>query len=430
MPESACGAAERGDSPQQHKTGTVPSFRVAFIAGEYPKPSETFLLRELRALRARGLDFVIVAMKRLPDGNGDSPQQHTMGTVPIILRPGYFSWKALAAEVRFAFTHPLRWFAILVALYRGHWRSIDGMFQVMQNVPRALAVGYELRRLGVTRVHALWASLPATLGWIIARAFDMEFSFAAHARDVFVEGRMLGEKTRLASAVVACNRSAQAKLGEIVGERLGRKIALVHHGIERETLPARAASEGFVLAAGRFERKKGFDALVKACGVLGRQECLPHRKPVRAIIVGDGPERERLASLIAREKAPVELRGWMRHDELLSLLSRAGAVAAPSVVDPSGDRDGIPNIVLEAMAIGVPVVATDVGGIAEVVTDGETGFLAESGSVESLAAKLREALSGGGNADITGRARALIDREFSLDRTVSTLEGILRSGDV
>jgi glycosyltransferase involved in cell wall biosynthesis len=100
------------------------------------------------------------------------------------------------------------------------------------------------------------------------------------------------------------------------------------------------------------------------------------------------------------------------------------------VVDPSGDRDGIPNVVLEAMAIGVPVVATDAGGIAEVVRDGETGFLAEGGSVESLAAKLREALAmDAGNADITGRARALIDREFSLDRTVSTLEGILRSGD-
>ena len=408
--------------------------RVAFIAGEYPKASETFLLRELRALKARGLDFVVVATRRL-----DDVSEATGIDSPVVLRPDYFSWKALAAESRFAFTHPVRWLAIVWALYRGHWRSARDTFQVMQNVPRALAVGYELRRLGVLRVHALWASLPATLGWIIARAFDMEFSFAAHARDVFVEGRMLDGKTRLARVVVTCNRAAQARLAEIVGERLAGKVTLLHHGLSLDALPTRAASEGFLLAAGRFEPKKGFDVLIRACGLLAREEKgtgtfspRGEKEPVpKCVIVGEGPERGRLERLITGEKAPVELRPWMRHDELMSLLARAEALVVPSVVDPSGDRDGIPNVVLEAMAVGVPVVATDAGGIAEVVRDGETGWLAESGSVESLAAKIREVLSPDPRrTDIIRRARALIEQEFSLDRTVSALDRLLRSGDV
>ena len=398
-----------------------PRVRVAFIAGEYPKPSETFLLRELRSLRARRLDFVVVATRRLPD----APEAAGIDA-PVVLRPGYFSWKALSAEVRFAFTHPLRWLAILFALYRGHWGHGHDAFQAMQNVPRALAVGYELRKLGVRRVHALWASLPATLGWIIARAFDMEFSFAAHARDVFVEGRMLAEKSRLARAVVTCNRAAETRLNEILGESLAGKVRLIHHGIDRSALPRRTESGDFLLAAGRLEPKKGFDRLVLACAQLKREGL-----PVRAVIAGDGPGREELEQLIARESAPVELRGWMRHDELMALLAGAKAVVVPSVVDASGDRDGIPNIVLEAMAVGVPVVATDAGGIAVVVRDGVTGYLAPAATPEALAAKLREALSDDAHrTGIIERAGALIEEEFSLDRTVSALEDLLRTRDV
>ncbi len=395
-----------------------PRVRVAFIAGEYPKPSETFLLRELRELRARGLDFVIVATKKLPD----APEAAGIDAT-VLLRPGYFTWRALSAEVRFAFTHPLKWLAILWTLYRGHGRHGRDTFQAMRNVPRALAVGYELRKLGVRRVHALWASLPATIGWIIARAFDMEFSFAAHARDVFVEGRMLREKAALADAVVTCNRAAADRLREVAGPCRAPKVTLIHHGIDRATLPRRAQSKGFLLAAGRLERKKGFDLFIRAYAELAKDA-----PALRGVIVGEGPERVRLEQLIAETAAPVELRGWMRHDALMDLLARAEIVVVPSVVDRAGDRDGIPNIVLEAMAVGVPVIASDAGSIAEVVKDGETGRLVPSGDALALASAARETLANPARAnDITARARALIDREFALESTLSALERILRT---
>lgn len=231
---------------------------------------------------------------------------------------------------------------------------------------------------------------------------------------------MLREKSRLATAVVTCNKAAEARLREVLGEPASAKVRLIHHGLDRSALPRRKEEGDYLLAAGRLEPKKGFDLLVRACAILKQ----------RAVIAGEGSEREALEKLIAAESAPVELRGWVRHDELIALLAGAKAVVVPSVVDAEGDRDGIPNIVLEAMAVGVPVIATDAGGIAEAVKDGETGWLAAQATAKGLAAKVKEALSDPRRADIIARAGALIEKDFSLDRSIPDLEGILRTGDV
>jgi len=391
--------------------------RLVIIAGEYPKPSTVFLLRDLRALTERGLDFLIVAMDRLED----IPEAEGIDA-EVLLRPGYFSWRSLAAELRFLFSRPLRYVHMLWQLFRGHRRNLRELLQVMANVPRALAVGYTLRRRGVTRVHALWASFPATFGWIITRAFDMTFSFSAHAWDIYIGGRMLKEKTELARAVAVCSRSAAGHLGAIVGDRLAEKITIARHGIETEKLPPRAAApDDVILAAGRFVPKKGFEVLIEACGILASRG-----RDIHCVIVGEGPLRGAYERLIAQTGAHVELKPWMKHDALMALVARSAAVVACSVVAPSGDRDGVPNIVLEAMAIGTPVVASPVGGIGEVVIDGETGLLAPPGQPEPLAAKIGQiGAKTGHKSDITCHARELIRQQWELSGTIRTLERIL-----
>jgi glycosyltransferase involved in cell wall biosynthesis len=116
----------------------------------------------------------------------------------------------------------------------------------------------------------------------------------------------------------------------------------------------------------------------------------------------------------------------MHHDELMQLVASAALVVVPSVVAPSGDRDGIPNILLEALAMGVPIVATDVGGIPEVVRDAETGFLVKPGQSASLADKIdRICDKTARNRDISRRGMELIRQEWTLSDTVSTLEKLL-----
>ena len=391
---------------------------MAFVTGEYPKPSETFVLRELRGLRRRGLDFVIVAMRRLDD----IPEAGGID-VPVLLRPPLVSLRSLKAGFRFLFTRPLRCAAVVAALSVAHVRRPGELVRVVLNVPRALAVAYDLVRLGVTRVHALWASFPATLGWVIARALDVDFSFSAHARDVFVEGRMLRAKTQLARHVIVCNRAAADRLTDVVGDDATRKIRLVHHGIDTESLPARSATpDDTVLAAGRFVPKKGFDVLIRACAVLAARG-----RDVHCVIVGDGPQKASLERLIAETGVRgVTLVPWMTHDALMARVARAAVVAAPSVAAADGDRDGIPNIVLEAMAIGTPVVASDAGGAAEVVTDGETGLVTRADNPATLADKIGRILDKTGQTgDITGRANELIRRKLTLRDTLDTLHGLL-----
>jgi glycosyltransferase involved in cell wall biosynthesis len=116
----------------------------------------------------------------------------------------------------------------------------------------------------------------------------------------------------------------------------------------------------------------------------------------------------------------------MHHDELMHLVASAALLAVPSVVAPSGDRDGIPNILLEALAMGAPVVATDVGGIPEVVRDAETGFLVKPGQSAPLADKIARILDEKGrNRDISRRGMELIRQEWTLRQTVLTLETLL-----
>ena len=384
---------------------------VAFITGEFPKASETFLLRELRELARRGLDFVIVATGRLPD----IPEAEGLAD-RVILRPPYLSLRSLCGEVCFALTHPLRYLDVTFKLLGGHWRNLRELLQVFANLPRAMAVGYALRRRGVRRVHALWANFPATLGWMIARGLRMEFSFSAHAWDVYVGGRMLREKTRLADRVFACSRSAADHLKTRLSPRRARKVALLHHGIDFGNLPKRPETpENRILAAGRFEPKKGFDVLIEACRQLMRRG-----RQVPSTRVGDGSLRARLVRAAAG--LPVTIVPWKPHAELMVQVASAGVVATPSVVAPDGDRDGIPNIVLEAMAMGVPVVGTNVGGIGEVIRDGETGYLVEPGDAKALAdALLRIFDEPEKTNEMTVNARETVRREFALDETASTL---------
>ena len=135
---------------------------------------------------------------------------------------------------------------------------------------------------------------------------------------------------------------------------------------------------------------------------------------------GDGSLRARLVRAAAG--LPVTIVPWKPHVELMVEVASAAVVAAPSVVAPDGDRDGIPNIVLEAMATGTPVVGSSVGGIGEVIRDGETGYLVEPGDAKALAdALLRVFDEPEKTNEMTANAREVVRREFALDETVATL---------
>jgi glycosyltransferase involved in cell wall biosynthesis len=195
----------------------------------------------------------------------------------------------------------------------------------------------------------------------------------------------------------------------------------------RERLP-----EGppLVLGVGRLVEKKGFHFLLRALAALRRDGA-----PFRALLIGEGPQRDALEAAIAElglDEA-VALTGWLPHEKVCAAYERASVLVAPSIVAEDGDRDGLPNVVLEVAAMGVPVVATDAGGLPDLVRDGETGWVAVPEDADALAEQIRAALGSPEEAISRARAsRAVVEERFEIhrctDRLISTLGLGLPSG--
>jgi glycosyltransferase involved in cell wall biosynthesis len=349
---------------------------IVVITSGFPRLSETFALNDLLELERAGAVRAIFATK---PGDGGPPQ------------PGA---EALVARVE---------------VLPGGAPDQQAAHVTARVGPRAAA-----------GVHAYFAHAPAAVAERSAAALGVPFTFGVHARDARkVRPDELARRGRAAARVVACNPDVAGEL-----ERGGVDVELVPHGVDLRRFrpaPPPAAEPVRLLAVGRLVPKKGFAVLLDAlAGLPGN---------VRLRVVGDGPLRSALAG---RARAlgvadRLELAGAVTHRELPGEYARAHLVVVPSVQDASGDRDGLPNVVLEAMACGRPVVASDLAGIPSAVIDGATGRLVAPGDAAALRGALSDLAGDPGRRAALGHsARARVECDFELaacsDRLRRTLE--------
>lgn len=281
---------------------------------------------------------------------------------------------------------------------------------------QAAVVAHRLAGSGVTAVHGYFAHRPAAVAAAAAERLGVRFGFSAHALDVRrAGGAELARLAGRAAVVVCCNPDAAGDL-----RRAGVVPEVVRHGVDLERFAVvgdrRDADRPLLLAVGRFVAKKGFDVLVEAMTMVPPS--------ARLRIVGDGPLRGELtADVLARGLGHrVELAARCTHDRLRDHYAAADVVVVPSVVDRQGDRDGLPNVVLEAMACGLPVVASDVAAIGTAVTDGVTGRLVPPGDPSALASALTGLIDDPPRRRSQGRAgRCVAESDFDLDRRTAEL---------
>jgi glycosyltransferase involved in cell wall biosynthesis len=273
---------------------------------------------------------------------------------------------------------------------------------------QAAAVADRLSGTDVAGVHGYFAHQPAAVAAASAQRLGIPYSFSVHALDARKAGaRMLAERGRRAAAVICCNTDVAA---EVAGG--DSRPHLVRHGVDLDRFPATPPPdepELRLLAVGRLVEKKGFEVLLEALTLIER--------PFRLRLVGAGPLRQRLQSMVTHADlgGRVELVGRHTHDTLPREYAASDIVVTPSVVDSGGDRDGLPNVVLEAMASGRPVVASDVAAISSAVIDGVTGRLVRPGDAQQLADALRELADHPDRRHHMGQAgRRVVESEFDL----------------
>jgi colanic acid/amylovoran biosynthesis glycosyltransferase len=377
----------RGLGPQRpHPFAAVPAapgLRVAYVLKRYPRLSQTFVLNEMLELERQGVEVVVIAR----DGSGE-PIAHP-------------ATKRLRARVHYL-------------------RELDPREERWDDIAAAL-----LRVHRIDHVHAHFATWAAGAAMRAAERAGIPYSFTAHATDIWrdtVDTDVLVERMAGASFVVTVSDANRRHLDGLLAEagRSGR-VARLYNGLDLERLrPAAGPRErGVVVAVGRLIEKKGFADLVEATRILAARGT-----EMRTVIVGDGPDRARLEAQIAAAglAGRVELVPALTQDEVLALIGSATAFALPCVIGADGDRDGLPTVLLETMALGTPAVSTTVAGIPEMIEDGVSGLLVGQRDPAALAdalgrllgsAALRERLAGG--------ALDAMHERFSIRRNVAEL---------
>jgi len=385
--------------PRNHvpREDRVKHRNIAYVLLWFPLPSEMFIFREIKNLQGMGLPISVYSLYG-PAKNGLSAEMRAFGDVTRL-------GAAAAPQV---FRDVLAWAGRRPDVAKKLWASIPfrrwSCLEVAGESMWAFLAGFRLATLfeasGVTHVHAAWANGPATAAWVAATLLDLPFSFSGRAGDIHPQDGALAEKMRAASFVHTNNRANVDHLAGFVDEDGASKIHVVYNSLtltSRVKAKVRMEPPYRLLAVGRFCRTKGFDMLLRACRLLDREGF-----PFQLTLVGAGFQGAYLRFLRRQLglTGRVYMPGFVSHDRITELYASSDVFVMPSVIHTTGDRDGIPNVIMEALSHCLPVVATEVSGIPEVIEDGVTGRLvpqrdpaALAGAIKALVADRKSAVA-------------------------------------
>lgn len=404
--------------------------RVAYLLKTFPRLSETFILNEVLGLEKLGMDIRIFSLKR-PEGEPRHPSfaevKSSVTYIPSLgpqFRPKDICLLALCHLV-LLLTRTHRYFAAA-----GFYFGKPGKSRLKD----FLQAGYLARLLdrgGFDHLHAHFANVPTTVAEVVHRLTGIPYSFTAHAKDIYLTPPVeLARKMAGATCVLTCTAYNQRYLADLAPD--GTPVRLAYHGIDvgrfgaaRARAPEPGTDVPLLLSVGRFCEKKGLEYLIEACRILADRG-----RSFRCQIVGYGELQGKLEAMIAELglEGCVSLPGKMTQDQLAALYPRASLFVLPCLVTDNGDRDGIPNVLIEAMASGTPVISTSVSGISELVKHMENGLLTEQRNALAIAdamelllvqPALRQRLAESG--------RETVLRRFTLEASAAHVHDILRS---
>ncbi len=367
-------------------TEAAPRGRVAVIVKGYPRLSETFIAQEILALEQRGFAIDIWSLRHpteklqhpmhrqiaarvfyLPEYLRDAPWRVARGAMAALLRPGL--WRLLAA----AFADLRR------DATANRWRRLGQALVLAREIDPAIG-----------HLHVHFLHTPASVARYCAMLTGRGWSFSAHAKDIWTTPAWeLREKIGDAAWGVTCTRAGLAELRRVADAAAGARVALAYHGLDLARFPPppeRAVQPGPVrlLSVGRAVAKKGFDDLLDALALL------PPEADWRLVQIGGGPLLGALQAQAVRLGLAdrIEWRGALAQEDVVAAMRAADVFVLASKTGADGDRDGLPNVIMEAASQALPSLATATAGIPEFIEDGHNGLLVPPADPPALAAAL------------------------------------------
>ncbi len=366
--------------------------RLAYLVMRFPAITETFVLREMVEVERQGLPlelYVVIPQREKvvhPDARAYLPRMHTSP---------YLSLGVVLANLRWMLRKPATYLRLWRETFHDLWGTWNFLIRAILLFPKAATFAARMEEQGIGHVHAHFATHTAFMAYVIHELSGITFSFTAHAHDIFIRKAMLCRKVEAARFVAVISEFNREWIAKHCGDATLSKIHVVRCGVfpERHAprvgtgAPRDSGAPFQVLTVASLRDYKGIPVLVEACRVV--RDRIPG---LRWEVIGGGPDRAQLEALIAEKGVGdvLTLAGPKPEDQVAERLASADAFVLTSVILPDMRMEGIPVVLMEALATGLPTVATRISGIPELVIDGQTGWLVPERDANAVAEALVE----------------------------------------
>jgi glycosyltransferase involved in cell wall biosynthesis len=396
--------------------------KVAYLTGQYPRATDTFIQREVAALRAHGLEVVTCSIRRTDTQHLVGEEQRIEARATFHVLPATANPLTLFRAKLAALRHPARYFRALWLAWTTAPKGLRGRLYNLIYFSEALVLARHMARENITHLHNHIAKSSCTVAMLASALSDIPFSFTLHGPDIFFapDHWRLDEKIARARFVACISNFARAQAMLFCDQGHWDKLKIIHCGVDPARYDTRGPRDGnHLLFIGRLDAVKGVPLLLEA-----QAQARATLPDLRLTLVGDGPDR---AALLVQVQAlnlndAVDFAGYKSQSEVAALLAYSDCLVLPSFAE------GVPVVLMEAMAARLPVIATRVGGTAELVEDGASGHLIAPGDAGALHDAILSVMADTERAAMGASGRARVQAEFDIQTEAARLAALFQAG--
>lgn len=385
--------------------------------------SQNFITRELVELKRQGVE-VRIGARKIVERDDLTDEEISFEKNFILIPENPFKPLSLWQHIKFKIKHPVYYFRAWGHFFTFGHKRLSKIGRSLVCLFRAVSIAEVFIEKKIELIHAHFMTAPAETALYISVLTGIPFGCTAHAMDIYQDNSGLQKKVQRAVYVITCTET-NARFLRKQKSACSAKIFKIYHGIrlfnQRNT--AHPSCKPFTfLAVGRFTPKKGFIYLLEACKILKENDL-----KFKCRIVGQGPLEEDLKNQVEQKKITdmVEIQGYVPPNKMDEIYESSDVLVMPSIVQKNGDRDGLPNVCLEAMAHGLPIIASRISGIPEGVIDGVNGKLVPPADVTALGQAMAFFLTANNLNQMQKAAYRVVGEKFNLEKNVNQLKSIM-----